>query len=106
VSDRVPPSTRSISIVGKVVDNPLINTFHRESLLRRVFDCHEDETAKRVRGFGRGGRQLLGRNGHESLRQRRDSGQGLQGQQVPSLMQPAEAGQVILVRYCGGTGAV
>lgn len=62
VSDRVPPSTGSLSIVGEVVNNPLINTFHREPLLRRVFYCHEDETAKRVRRFGRGGRQLLDRN--------------------------------------------
>ncbi len=63
VSDRVPPSTGSLSIIGEVVDNPLINTFHGEPLLWGIFYCHEDETAKRVRWFGRGGRQLLDRNG-------------------------------------------
>ena len=111
VADRVPPASGRGPVVGKAVDDPLVNPFHRKQLVGRVFYRHEDQTAERVGGLVRGGGERFDRR--EGLRrlwlfgQQVDLGQRLKGEQVVApLMQPAQAGQVILVRGGGGATTV
>lgn len=57
VPHRVPPPSRRGPVVGKRVDDPLVDAFDGELLLRRLLDGHEDQAAEGVRGLagGRGG---------------------------------------------------
>lgn len=48
--NRVLPSSRSISEVGKVVQDPGINVLYRQGLIVGVLDGHEDEAGE---GIGR-----------------------------------------------------
>ena len=105
VPDRVPQSSRSCPIVGKAVDDPLVNPFHRKQLVRRVFNRHEGETTKGIGGLVRaeGGQRVSRREDWRHLwlfGQQVDLGERLKGEQVAApLMQPAQAGQVALVGW-------
>jgi len=108
VADRVPPSSRSCPVVGEPVDDPLVNPFHREQLVRRAFYRHEDQTAERVRRLVWGGvEERVGRRGGLARLWLVDLGQRLDREQAAApLMQPAQAGQVVLVGRVGGATAV
>lgn len=97
VSDRVPPATRCRPVVGEIVHNPFVDVLHWKPLLWWIFYCHENQTAKGVRRLGQSSGKKLGSHGGLLLRQRCHFGEGLQWQQIPSLMQPVETGEVILV---------
>ena len=101
VADGVPPASGGGPVVRKAVDDPLVDPFHREQLVGRVFYRHEDQTAERVGGLVQGGGERFSRQGPRRLRlfgQQADLGQWLEGEQVASpLMQPAQTGEVVLV---------
>lgn len=49
---RVLPSSRSISKIREVVQDPGINVFHRQGLIAGVLDRHEDEAGEGIWRFG------------------------------------------------------
>lgn len=107
VPDRIPPSSSCWPVVREVVLDPFVDIFDWKPFVGRLFNGHEYQTAERVRGLGWGvACRPWGLKREFQLGQWVGLDYGLQWQQVAPLVQPAEAGQVILVGHAESLCAV